>query len=65
MKHWIKGEVFDNAAEAEALIRNTWSKHYTNYSDDGRRVYYRCKKAKFRGPQCSASIHLLFHADNY
>jgi hypothetical protein len=51
IKHWIKERVFDNAAEAEASIGNTWSKHYTNYSDDGRRVYYRCKKAKFRGPQ--------------
>jgi hypothetical protein len=24
-KHWIKEDVFDNAAEAEASIGNTWS----------------------------------------
>ncbi len=63
-KHWIKEGVSDNAAETEASIGNTWSKHYTNYSDNGRRVYYRCKKAKVRELQCSTSIHLLYHADN-
>jgi len=58
-KHWIKDGVFDNATEAEASIINEWSKHYTNYSENGRKVYYRCKKTKFRGPQCSAGLYLL------
>ncbi|CAF4737801.1 unnamed protein product [Rotaria sp. Silwood2] len=63
-KHWVKEATFDNAEEAEESIENIWSKQYTNYIDHGRRVYYRCNKAKLRGPQCSASIHLLYHADS-
>ncbi|CAF4223247.1 unnamed protein product, partial [Rotaria sordida] len=63
-KHWVKEATFDNAEEAEESVENIWSKQYTNYTDHGRRVYYRCNKAKLRGPQCSASIHLLYHADS-
>ncbi|CAF3879166.1 unnamed protein product [Rotaria sordida] len=63
-KYWINEATFDNAEEAEASIENIWSKQYTNYTEHGRRVYYRCNKAKLRGPQCSASIHLLYHADS-
>ena len=63
-KFWVKEAVFDNAAEVEASLGNIWSKHYTNYSEVGRKVYYRCKKSKLRGPQCSASAYLLYHADS-
>ncbi|CAF3078406.1 unnamed protein product [Rotaria sp. Silwood2] len=62
-RHWVKEATFDNAEEAEASIENIWSKQYTSYTEDERRVYYRCNKAKFREPQCSESIHLLHHAD--
>ncbi len=27
-------------------------------------MYYRCKKSKLRGSQCSASTYLLYHADS-
>jgi hypothetical protein len=47
-KYWVKEAVFDNAAEAEASLGKTCSTHYTNYSEIGRKVYYRCKKAKLR-----------------
>ena len=64
-KFWIKQATFNDAGEAEASInKNDWAKHYTNYTEDGRRVYYRCRKAKRRGPQCSSSISLLYHADS-
>ncbi|CAF1159836.1 unnamed protein product [Rotaria sordida] len=63
-KCWIKEAVFDNAVKAEVSLGNTWSKHYTNYSDIGRKVYYRCRKSKLRGPQCSAGIYLLYHAES-
>ncbi|CAF3998631.1 unnamed protein product, partial [Rotaria sp. Silwood2] len=55
---------FDTAAEAEASILDQWSKYYTNHTENGRMVYYRCNKAKLRGPQCSVSIYLLYHADH-
>ncbi|CAF2860788.1 unnamed protein product, partial [Rotaria sp. Silwood2] len=42
-KYWVKEAVFDNAGEAEASLGNAWSKHYTNYSEIGRKVYYRCE----------------------
>ncbi|CAF1531286.1 unnamed protein product, partial [Rotaria sordida] len=63
-KCWVKEAVFDNAVKAEVSLGNTWSKHYTNYSDIGRKVYYRCRKSKLRGPQCSAGIYLLYHAES-
>ncbi|CAF2911546.1 unnamed protein product [Rotaria sp. Silwood2] len=63
-KFWIKEATFNNAGEAEASIKSEWSKHYTNYTADGRRVYYRCRKAKRHGLQCSSSISLLHHADS-
>ncbi|CAF3358563.1 unnamed protein product, partial [Rotaria socialis] len=55
---------FDNAGEVEASIKDKWPKHYTNHTENGRMVYYRCSKAKLRGSQCSLSIYLLYHADN-
>ncbi|CAF4957039.1 unnamed protein product, partial [Rotaria sp. Silwood1] len=63
-KCWIKERTFDTAAEAEASILDQWSKHYTSHTENGRMVYYRCNKAKLRGPQCSVSIYLLYHADH-
>ena len=45
-------------------MRNGWSKHYTNFTDKGKRIYYRCKKVRRRGVQCSASLSLLYHADS-
>lgn len=63
-KSWMKYADYDCAAAAEASIESTWSKHYTNHSEIGRKVYYRCKRKKLRGPQCKASIYLLYHADS-
>jgi len=63
-KFWIKDTTFNTGSEAEASIKSEWSKHYTNYTDKGKRVYYRCKKARRRGPQCSAGVSLLYHADS-
>jgi hypothetical protein len=63
-KFWIKDTTFNTGSEAEALIKSECSKHYTNYTDKGKRVYYRCKKARRRSPQCSAGVSLLYHADS-
>ncbi len=43
-KHWIKEDVSDTAIEAWA--GDTRSKHHTSYSENGRRLCYRCKKSK-------------------
>ncbi|CAF1023430.1 unnamed protein product [Rotaria sordida] len=63
-KCWVNENTFDNAGEAEASIGNERSKHYTNYTENGKVVYYRCDKAKRRGSQCEARIYLLYHADS-
>jgi hypothetical protein len=63
-KFWSKEATFDTPGEAESSIGDKWSKHYTHYSENGRTVYYRCNSAKRRGPQCSARIYLLYHADS-
>ncbi len=41
-----------------------YPKRYTNYLEIGRKVHYIRKKTKLRGRQCSASMHLLYHADS-
>ncbi|CAF2936935.1 unnamed protein product, partial [Rotaria sp. Silwood2] len=56
--------VFDNAVKAEASLGNIWSKHYTNYSEIGRKVYYRSRKSKLRGPQCSAGVYLFYYVES-
>ncbi|CAF1489660.1 unnamed protein product [Adineta steineri] len=33
-KFWIIEETFDNAGEVEASIKNEWTKHYTNHTQD-------------------------------
>lgn len=63
-KLWIKAATYDNPSEAEASIEKQWSKHYTNYTEEGRKVYYRCKHMKRRGPQCNVSVCMLYHADS-
>jgi len=63
-KFWVKEATFSTGGEAQASIKNEWSKHYTNYTECGKRVYYRCKKAKRRGSQCRAGVSLLYHADS-
>ena len=60
----MKVATFNNSKEAENSLEKIWSKYYTNRTDEGRRVYFRCNKAKRRGPQCSAKMQLYYHADN-
>ncbi|CAF5004528.1 unnamed protein product, partial [Rotaria sp. Silwood1] len=64
LKYWIKEATYDNPSEAEASIENQWSKHYINYTEQGRKVYYRCKRMKRRDPQCNVSMYMLYHADS-
>ena len=63
-KFWIIKDTFDCADRAEASVGNRWSKYYTNYTEDGRKCYYRCNKVKLRGFQCPTSIYLLYHSDS-
>lgn len=61
-KNWLFEKTFAGKLEAEDAVRSEkmWSRHYTNTSDAGKRVNYRCNLVKFRGKQCDAGIYLLF-----
>ena len=63
-KFWVKEAIFDKPGEVKSSVGNEWSKRYTNYTQKDKRLDYRCKKAKRRGPHCSANIYLLYHTDS-
>jgi hypothetical protein len=35
-KIWVKEATFNTGGEAQASIKNEWSKHYTNYTECGK-----------------------------
>ena len=37
-----------------------WSYHYSNYTNDGKKLYYRCKAIKRSKKQCNAAVYRLF-----
>lgn len=41
-----------------------WSTATTNYLADGKKVIYRCNKAKLRGLQCDSGLYLLYPYDS-
>jgi len=53
---------FANKTEAVAAINlEQWlAYHYKNQNADGKKVYYRCQNAQFRGPQCDAGAYLWY-----
>lgn len=60
-KEWILEKAFSSKAEADQfLVDENWGYQYSNKSDNGVRINYRCKLVKFRGNQCDAAIALLF-----
>lgn len=40
-----------------------WSIAYEHYTNEGRKVTYRCNKVKARGAQCPAGLLLLYHSE--
>ena len=65
-KEYIFVKKFTNADEAESFVQaeNTWSVTVSHDTEEGNKKFYRCRKVKFRGPQCAASIYLLFEANS-
>ena len=62
-KEWLKVATFDTAEEAESSLGKDWSKDYKNNSEEGKKQYYRCKKAK-KSKKCSARYFILYHSNN-
>ncbi len=61
---WTKSETFENEDMAIQSLGNKWSVDYSNETEEGKKVFYRCTQVKRRGPKCSARYYLLFHSDS-
>lgn len=61
---WQFETKFPNHNEATEFVNseNIWSTSTTNSIAQGKKVLYRCKKAKQKGQQCEAGVSLLFCA---
>lgn len=59
---WEFVKKFDNSGLAQKALdqEKIWSINYSNVSEEGKKIYYRCNKAKRRGSQCSAKRYLLY-----
>lgn len=59
---WRFEKKFVNHADATKFVNseNIWSTSTTNNIAQGKKVLYRCKKAKLKGQQCEAGVSLLF-----
>lgn len=66
-KIWLHDTTFENKSDAEEAVRKDgcWSYHYSNTSDAGRRINYRCNLVKFRGKQCDAAIYVLYDSRSH
>lgn len=55
-------KIFDNVVQAQKYLNeeNTWSIHYSNESEEGKKTDYRSNKVKKRVSQCSAKRYLLY-----
>ncbi|CAF0857349.1 unnamed protein product [Rotaria sordida] len=65
-RKWIPLCTYNDKDDIINKIKNDgiWSKTHTNITSEGKRVYYRCNQVKWRGKQCPAGIHLLYHSEN-
>ncbi|CAF0962497.1 unnamed protein product [Rotaria sordida] len=65
-RKWVPLCTYNDKDDIINKINNDsiWSKTHTNITSEGKRVYYRCNQVKWRGKQCPASIHLLYHSEN-
>lgn len=61
-KIWELDCEFNNHLEAVQYVKNEkiWSTATTNFLSDGKKVLYRCNKAKLRGLQCDSGLYLMY-----
>lgn len=57
-------KTYSDKTEAEKVIENEkiWSFFRKRDSKDGKKLFYRCIKVKYRKTQCAAGLHILLHA---
>ena len=61
---WTKSATFETEEGAIESLGNKWSIDYSNETEEGKKVFYRCTQVQRRGPKCSARSYLLYHADS-
>jgi hypothetical protein len=61
-RSWVMENAYSNQQGAMDFINSeeTWSFHFKNSTQDGKKAYFRCNKAKLRAKQCPAGIYLLY-----
>ena len=61
-KTWILIETFNDKFSATEFIKNEkiWSYDFRNHTNEGDKVYYRCRTVNSHTIKCPASIHLLY-----
>lgn len=59
---WKFERKFSSHSDAINFVNyeNLWSTSTTNTTTQGKKVLYRCRKAKLKGQQCEAGVSLLF-----
>ncbi|KAG4074129.1 hypothetical protein HA402_014334 [Bradysia odoriphaga] len=65
-RRWTFERKFSTHSDAINFVttENIWSISTTNNITQGKKVLYRCRKAKQKGQQCEAGVSLLFCCDN-
>jgi hypothetical protein len=60
-RNWDLVDIFKTKQEALHMINkeDIWSYAYVNKTNDGKKIYYRCNKAKKRTEQCPAGLYLF------
>ena len=53
-----------NDAMEYVNLKTTWSCNYTNNTNEGKKIYFRCNQAKKREEQCPAGLYLLIKHDS-
>lgn len=63
-KEWFLEKSFECKNDAIDFIvtEKCWSYYYSNKSNAGLRITYRCNMMKFRGKQCEAAVYLLYNS---
>lgn len=61
-RKWRFERKFTSYSDATNFVNceNIWSKWTTNSTSQGRKILYRCRRAKLKGQQCEAGMSLLF-----
>ena len=67
IKSWIMKTAYENQTVAKQNVEaeKIWTSNTIYNTYEGKKVVFRCNLVKKRGPQCAASMCLLYHHDSF